>query len=160
LRGGGGGGVQVVYYDGSFVSPFSSTSTATNVSDGTRFTILPSGGWFVGNLTITVETVDQDGNRTLESFDWVVPGEEVDANEGSPGYPFRDSVWRWRRRLNRQKCSVISVAIEDNYSDGPGFTLTALALEVGKKTGLDRIPWRGGTGTSRSGTSTISNGDE
>jgi hypothetical protein len=53
---------------------------------------------------------------------------------------------------------VVSVAIEDNYSEGPGFTLTALALEIGRKTGLDRVPWTGGSTTNRSGTQTITDG--
>ena len=70
----------------------------------------------------------------------------------------RDSVWRWRRRLNRQKCSVLSISLDDNYSDGPGFTLTAIGLDIGKKSGLDRMPWRGGTSVTAQGTTTIRNG--
>lgn len=70
----------------------------------------------------------------------------------------RDAVWRWRRRLQRQKCSVISIQLDDDYSDGPGFTLTAIALEIGKKPGLDRIPWRGGVSSTPAGQVTIKNG--
>jgi hypothetical protein len=86
---------------------------------------------------------------------------EVDALVSLPeryaGF-FRDAVWRWRRRLQRQKCSVISIAIDDNYTDGEGFVLTALALEIGRKQGLDRIPWRGGSSTTPHGTNDSGNG--
>jgi hypothetical protein len=71
-----------------------------------------------------------------------------DTSSGQAPYEFRDSVWEWRRRLARQKCSVISVAIDDNYSDGPGFVLTALYLELGQKQGPNRSPWRGGNASS------------
>lgn len=57
----------------------------------------------------------------------------------------RDSVWRWRRRPRRQKCSVFSIVISDNNTAGPGFTLVALGLELGKKQGLDRTAVPGGT---------------
>lgn len=72
----------------------------------------------------------------------------------------RDRVWRARRRLLRQKCSVISIAIDDNYTDGEGFTLTALALELAKKKGLDRSPWRGGTYTNTGGSGSSETGNE
>ena len=80
---------------------------------------------------------------------------------GSPDVfrTLRDRVWRWRRRLMRQKCSVISVAIDDNYTNGEGFTLTALALELAKKKGLDRSPWRGGTYSNTSGNGTLESGN-
>lgn len=105
-----------------------------------------------------------------EWFDWEIPDESQnqdtfgnedfgDGNfgdtEGLSEIQFRDSVWPWRRRLARQKCSVISIAIDDNSTNGEGFTLTALALELAKKKGLDRSPWRGGTysNTGASGSS-------
>lgn len=71
----------------------------------------------------------------------------------------RDSVWRIRRRLSRQKCSVISIAIDDNYTDGEAFTLTALGLELAKKPGLDRMPWRGGSYTNTGGSGSSDTGE-
>lgn len=98
-----------------------------------------------------------------EYWEWDVPDPETqnddtwgsgawgDGSWGDTTMPsFRDSVWRWRRRPHRQKCSVFSVVVSDVGSDGPGFTLTALGLELGKKTGLDRIaPVTGGSTASR-----------
>ena len=62
----------------------------------------------------------------------------------------RDSVWRWRRMPRKQKCSVFSIVISDNFTDGPGFSLVALGLELARKTGLDRIAVPGGTNVNRS----------
>lgn len=59
-------------------------------------------------------------------------------NTGLSVGPLRDSVWRWRRRPHRQKCSVFSIVVSDLASAGPGFTLVALGLELAKKPGLDR----------------------
>lgn len=98
-----------------------------------------------------------------EYWEWNVPDPESQNNDtwgagtwgdgswGDTTLPsMRDSVWRWRRRPHRQKCSVFSVTVSDLGTDGPGFTLTALGLELGKKMGLDRIsPVTGGTTASR-----------
>jgi hypothetical protein len=51
-------------------------------------------------------------------------------------YP-KDNIWRWRHRLSKQKCSCISVEVEYNGPD-KGPVHTALLLEIGRKTGLDR----------------------
>lgn len=59
----------------------------------------------------------------------------------------RDSVWRWRRRPRKQKCAVFSLSISDHNTDGPGFSLVGIGLELAKKTGLDRIPALGNTST-------------
>lgn len=60
-----------------------------------------------------------------------------------------DSTWDWVRRPSRQKCSVISIALEDVNTDGPGFVLSAFTLELAKKQGLNRTPERTGTGSFR-----------
>lgn len=156
VSGAGFTGTVVVYYDGSFFSPFTS-STDANISLGKQFSLLPENGWSPGTLEIVVTAVDQDGNLAAETFEWVISQTQV-SQADNPGYPFRDSTWRWRRRLNKQKCSVISVAIDDDYTEGPGFTLTALSLEIGRKPGLDRVPWRGGKYTNRSGSGDIDDG--
>jgi hypothetical protein len=122
------------------------------ITDGYRFSFYPEDGWspvadsFVVVAYASEVPSEYTASLTLPAFDL-----------GSP-QDFRDAVWRWRRRLRRQKCSVISVAIDDNYSNGPGFVLTALSLEIGRKTGLDRVPWRGGSTTNTHGSSDIGNG--
>lgn len=130
-------------------------STVATVSGGYSLSILPSAGWQSGDtVTLVTTAVDLAGNYTALTTTLAMPA----ADEASLPTFLRDSVWRWRRRLRRRKCSVISVAIDDRYSVTEGFTLTALALEIGMMPGLDRVPWRGGTVTSPGGTNTISNG--
>lgn len=51
---------------------------------------------------------------------------------------FRDKVFRFRKRPARQKCSVFCVEFSDQGVDGPGFVPVVLALELARKTGLDR----------------------
>lgn len=151
--GAGISGQQAVYTGGAYVAPF--LGTAAGITDGTRFSFTYGGAWVPGDLTITVMAVDQYGNMATESYDWSIEADP--AMEYGSGV-LRDSVWRWRRRLNRQKCSVISVAIDDHYTAGPGFVLNALALELGRKPGLDRIPWRGGRETSSYSSGSVSDG--
>lgn len=151
-RGAGITGTQAVYTAGAYVTPFAGTAAA--ITDGFRFTFSPSSGWQAGEIDIIVIAIDASGNLTSDVFEW-----DVELATDSTGYtPFRDAVWRWRRRLHRQKCSVISVAIDDAYSPGPGFVLTALALEVAIKPGLDRVPWRDGTSTNPGNSGSNSDG--
>lgn len=49
-----------------------------------------------------------------------------------------DSVWRWRKRFDIQRCSCVSLEIVYNGPD-KGPVHTALVLEIGKRNGLDRI---------------------
>jgi hypothetical protein len=53
-----------------------------------------------------------------------------------------------RRRLSRQKCSRIQFEITDGgcRTEGPAFS--ALALELGARGGLSRLPWRGGSSSA------------
>jgi len=127
------------------------------ITNGYRLSFYPTAGWSSGPLTLSVTALDADGNVATLAISLNVPYATVDTIDGSP-QELRDSIWRWTRRLRRQKCSVISVSIDDNYSVGPGFILTALSLELGKRKGLDRVPWRGGSTTSPHGTSDINNG--
>lgn len=149
-------GTVAVYVAGAFQPGFTA-STVASVSGGYRFTITKDGGWSEGELDLFVAAVDTSGNSASAGFSWVIDTAPDDTTPG-PGVPFRDSVWRWRRRLDRQKCSVISVAIDDNYTAGPGFVLNALALEIGRKPGLDRVPWRSASETSPSGSGSESDG--
>ena len=60
--------------------------------------------------------------------------------DSSPDATFvyaRDSVWRWRHRLSKQKCSSCSVEITYTGPD-KGPIHTALIFEVGRKAGIDR----------------------
>lgn len=96
-----------------------------------------------------------------EYWEWAVPDESQNENAwgddtwgagtwgDTDNDTLEDSVWRFRRRPRRQKCSVFSIAISDLGSDGPGFKLTVLGLELGKKLGMDRIPAAGGTNSYR-----------
>ena len=59
----------------------------------------------------------------------------------------QDNAWEWLRRPSRQKCSVVSIAVEDAGTPGPGFVLNAIGLELARKPGLNRTPARGGTDT-------------
>lgn len=56
----------------------------------------------------------------------------------------KDSVWRWRRRTKRQKCESISIEITDSGLITPTskWIPTAIGLEIGKETGLQRVPNR------------------
>jgi hypothetical protein len=60
-----------------------------------------------------------------------------------------DLTWDWERDPARQKCSSISIALEDYNTDGPGFELAAFTLELARKSGLNRGPTRTGTGSYR-----------
>lgn len=60
-----------------------------------------------------------------------------------------DLTWDWVRRPSRQKCNVVSLALEDVATDGPGFELSAFVLELARKPGTNRGPERTGTGTYR-----------
>lgn len=54
------------------------------------------------------------------------------------GLYFRDGVFKFRRRLKRQKCSVFSLEFTDQGS-AVNFQPVVIALELGAKPGLDRI---------------------
>lgn len=59
--------------------------------------------------------------------------------DGTSGLWFRDSKFRIRRRFARQKCAVMAIEFSDQGSNA-AFSPVVLALELGRKTGLDRIP--------------------
>ncbi len=141
VSGAGFTGTQLVFSTPSFTSLFSGSSYV-GLPLGYRFNLVYD--WQPGELDIFVLATDRSGNIATNTFSWVIAA-AVTGTDLSGATEFRDSVWRWRRRLNRQKCSVISVAIDDNYTVGPGFVLTALSLEIARKPGLDPVPWRGGT---------------
>lgn len=59
-----------VAWDGdSFVTPFASMSTVTNITAGKRYSLVPAGGWTPGvSITLDVYSVDTAGN-----FDGIFP---------------------------------------------------------------------------------------
>lgn len=109
-------------------------------------------GEFLGHHRATVRFFYNDRDWPEEEFSWttsddLVNGAWGDGDWGSgmwgdPTDTDRDSVWRWRRRCARQKCSSFSVEITDNAATTGGFIPTVLALEVGRRGGLDRLPAR------------------
>jgi hypothetical protein len=60
-----------------------------------------------------------------------------------------DLTWDWIRGPAVQKCNAISISVEDVNTDGPGFELSAITLELARKSGLNRGPHRTGTGSYR-----------
>ncbi len=150
-------GASVVYYgtpSGSFTADYVG-STVEPITGGYRLTILPVAGWASGEVvSLVVVASATDSDTTSLAISLAMP---VEAADGLSIF-LRDSVWRWRRRLRRRKCSVISVAIDDRYSEGPGFVLNALALEIGILPGLDRVPWRGGNVSNPGYAGPVSNG--
>lgn len=101
---------------------------------------------------VRVEMYYDEREYLEEYWEWDVPDDSQNEDTwgaatwgagswgDTSGYPHEDSVWRWRRRPARQKCSVFSVAISDASTNGPGFKLVALGLEFARKQGLDRVP--------------------
>lgn len=57
-------------------------------------------------------------------------------------FRMRDSVWRFRYRLAKQKCSVISIEMRFKSDRGAFAVPTVVMLELGKKEGMDRMPAR------------------
>ncbi len=72
---------------------------------------------------------------------------------GDPGqHPLRDDLWRWNRKPARQKCSVISVELADNGANSASFAPVFIALEIGKRSGLDKYGRPTSNGASTPGT--------
>lgn len=93
---------------------------------------------FVGSNPSTTFNPSTWGSTTWGFGPWGDESAETNAGSGS-GLWFRDGVFKFRRRFARQKCSVFSVEFSDQGSDA-SFTPVVLALELGLKPGLDRIP--------------------
>lgn len=93
------------------------------------------------------ETVDEEFTIEFASTGVVIPGSGWGGGTWGAetwGSPFAaeyldDNVWRWTYRLQRQKCSVVSFELTDQGADGPSFTATSFALEIGKRGGTDRV---------------------
>lgn len=81
------------------------------------------------------ENTSEWGDGTWGSGSW---GDSSNP-AGLSGLWFRDNVFRFRRRTARQKCSVVSIELSDLGSNCE-FAPVAIALELGQKPGLDRIP--------------------
>jgi hypothetical protein len=68
--------------------------------------------------------MDGDTTNSVDSWTW---------NE--------DSESEYTRDLARQKCGRVSFAITDT-SNSEGFTLVAFSIVIGRRGGLNRVPWR------------------
>lgn len=108
---------------------------------------LPSGGAFAyGSFSTAFDVaitpghpaISQDmyGSLTWGSGSW---GDASNINGGDALF-FRNGVYRDRRRPKIQKCSVFSIELSDMSAPNNSFVPVALGFELGKKTGLDRIP--------------------
>ncbi|HEY6021369.1 MAG TPA: hypothetical protein VIY48_16135, partial [Candidatus Paceibacterota bacterium] len=114
------------------VWPYSQTGSATGA-------FAQHAGFGPGlSPAITTPSISQAswGDLTWGSGSW------GDANNISGGQDlwFRNGVYRTRRRPKRQKCSVVSFEFSDNSAPNDSFIPVALGIELGRKTGLDRIP--------------------
>lgn len=135
---------------------------AGNLGDFQRIRRFAGFGEWTSNHRVRVEIYYDERAHWEEYWEWDFPdtsnnGDAWGDNSWGDGVwgdtadaTLNDSVWRWRRRPRRQKCSVFSVAVSDLGTTNEGFTLTTLGLEIGRKTGLDRIPAvSGGTDSFR-----------
>lgn len=136
---------------------------AGNLGDFQRVTRIAGFGLWDSSAphSVRVEIAYDERDFPEEYFEWNVP--DVSQNTDTWGTVtwgagtwgdtastrgIRDSVWRWRRKPARQKCSVFSVTISDKSSANQGFSVVALGCQIGKKSGLDRSAWpTGGTDT-------------
>lgn len=91
---------------------------------------------------VQIPFLGADGNTdTWGAGDW---GDglwgDISNSSGSGSLWLRDTVFRVRRRPQRRKCSVFSIEFSDQGALTDGFQPVLLALEIGKKQGLDRVP--------------------
>lgn len=119
---GGGHDLRIRYfYDDS---PDWEEETVLTIPDGNGTAWGEVGStWGVGQWGDMVETYQRDQ-----------PG------DGLAAIWYRDGKFRIRKRPHRQKCSVWAVEFSDLGAPNAGFTPYILAIELGKKTGLDRVP--------------------
>lgn len=112
------------------------------------------------NHNIRVELFYDELPSWDERFDWTYPDASNNSDTWGSGnwgdgawgdttaiVTSKDLSWEWMRRPSRQKCGVISIAVEDAGTPGPGFVLNAISLRLARKPGLNRTPARGGTDT-------------
>lgn len=141
---------------------------AGNLGDFQRLRRFAAFGTFTHPLSCQVKIYYDERDFYEEMWDWDQPdpsmnsdtwggidgdtewGDGIWGDTTSTSGILKDYVWRFRRRPRRQKCSVFSISISDRSSNGPGFTMSCLGLELGMKKGLDRIPAVvGGTNINR-----------
>jgi hypothetical protein len=112
-------------------------------------------GEFYGHCTTTVNVYMNEQVSPVETFTWDSSADLNSSIWGSgtwgsgfwgdssgTGFAHNDSVWRWVRRLSRQKCNAVSIEISFNSADGLGAVPTVIMLEVGNRNTLDKVPTR------------------
>lgn len=72
----------------------------------------------------------------MANFVWIVPP----VDPGTVGD--QDGVYRVRRRFARQRMASVSLEFSDRGAPGNSFVITEIALELGTKEGLTRLPNR------------------
>ena len=105
-----------------------------------------SGAWR-GSHELRTRVRFDGAERVGEEWTWRVTGDLGNQTWGSSGWPSnttssRDGVYRTRRRLSNQRFSSISFEFSDRCAGGDSFVITELALELGQKDGLSRLPSR------------------
>lgn len=126
----------------------------------TRYRRWAATGAWRGPHDLTV-TVYQDGSPFYsERHTWPVAGDLDDTIWGDPDatgtfgstgdtlwvgptVSSSDGVYRVRRRFDDQKAASVSLEFSDRGAAGDSFVITELALELGVKDGLTRLPARG-----------------
>lgn len=141
-----------VYTDGdrAYTSSFRTANIGPALGGVHRFRRVIGIGETDANYRITCRAYYDDSQDFSEEWTWDSEGDLTDATWGSGtwGSGFwgdatgtllyaRDSLWRWRHRLARQKASCISIEVIYTGS-GKGPVHTALGFEVGRKAGFDR----------------------
>lgn len=112
-------------------------------------------GEFYDHHKVKVNVYMDEAKGAIETFTWdteddLVTGGWGDATWGAGfwGDPSgtainaKDSVWRWTRRLSRQKCSAISIEIQISSRYGKAVVPTVIMLEIGNKNTMQKVPTR------------------
>lgn len=112
-------------------------------------------GEYYDHSTVTVNVYKDESEAWSERFSW---DSEDDLNTSTWGggnwgsgfwgdstgthFAARDSIWRFRRRLNHQRCSAVSIELVFSSRYGKAVVPTALILEIGNKNMMGKMPTR------------------
>ena len=89
---------------------------------------------------------EKDIHESEFTLDWTLQSGYAGSTWGSDTWGFgvwggstASKIWRWARRLARQKCSVVAFELSDLGATTQSFAPVCLGLEIGKRGGLDRV---------------------
>lgn len=107
------------------------------------------GEWFGDHdLRLRVYINEKRSFEQEDTIDWAAQTNELSATTtwgsdfwgfGTYGGADADNLWRWTKRMNRQKCSAIMFELSDQGAATASFAPVVFAMEVGIKPNLDRI---------------------